>query len=151
MCKSLLYIKGNIANVKLSSWWHYAQCKPQDMYKCRVILRLLLDCHNLNTCQMRYKKKDIVTPACHLCNTGQAQNVSHVMFGCEAIQDLRLACWSKVQENLPRGLLQEINVMNNEQKAALLITGLNNSFTIEWLPLYDALANFIYVLYKQYV
>ena len=73
------------------------------------------------------------------------------MFGCEAIQDLRLACWSKVQENLPRGLLQEINVMNNEQKAALLITGLNNSFTIEWLPLYDALANFIYVLYKQYV
>ena len=149
ICKSLNYMKDRVVSVQLLSWWSYVQLKPQDAYKCRVIIRLLLDCHNLKSCQLRYKREGVTNALCAYCNHGQIETISHVLFSCQALSDLRQLYWNRVLENCPHRLVQEMNLMNLEQKTALLLSCFNNTFIDEWIPLYNAVVNFIYNLYKQ--
>ena len=48
--KTLLHLSNSMNKSTLIAWWKYVQLKPGDTYKCRIIMRLLLDCHKLKTC-----------------------------------------------------------------------------------------------------
>ena len=144
---SLLSIT-RITNCMLS-WWQYVQLCPTDMYKCKAVARLLLDCHKLKTCRFRYKEEGVHNAICEHCTSSKPEAVSHVLFECTENEVMRERLWNIVIQQCPGSLAVEMNSMDNISKTAFVLTGLNNSFIREWIEIYKHLLDFIYTVYAN--
>jgi endonuclease/exonuclease/phosphatase family metal-dependent hydrolase len=140
-------IRSVMPSLQMSSWWFYAQANPSDTWKCRTLLRLLLGCSDLRSCQFRYKKEGTCDPYCCFCDERSVENVTHILFECKENHELRAKLWGNVIECCPDALCQQIKYMSASEKTSLMLTGLNNSFINEWMPLYRSVMNYIYKIY----
>ena len=57
--------------------------------------------------------------------------------------------WNTVLQHCPAMLAAEMNCMNTCDQTCFVLTGLNNTFVIEWLELYQHILEFIYTLYTD--
>ena len=140
-------IRAVIPQIKFLSWWLYAQINPAEMHKCRVIAKLLLGCDQLKSRRYCYKQADTRDPFCDYCDRRYLENASHLLFECAENEGLRVVMWQKVVEQCPPALLRDMMSLSAEDKTAFLLSGLCNTFINEWMPLYQAIANYIYKLY----
>jgi len=131
------------------AWWHYIQVKPGDMFKCRTIIRLILDCHGLKTCQLRYKQEGISNPLCEFCDINAPETIEHLLFECNFNVNTRQAGWEMLRQQCLPKLLDEMDRMNNSQKAKFILSGFGNGFVLECVNLYEVAATFVYVTYNE--
>ena len=131
--------------VRAVAWWEYVQEVPRDVRKCRVLLRLLFDCHNLKSCKIRYGE-ELENHYCERCNYRQVESIEHVLFTCPGTVDLRRRLWEDVSTNCPQALYNELMVMTVEERTSFLLFGLGQ-YTREWQALYSAIVSYVYTLY----
>ena len=149
--KSTLYttlavIKNVLPQIEIISWWRHAQENPAETKKCRSVMKLLLDCHQLKSCRYRHNE-GASDPFCDYCQCRVIENPSHVLFECDGNADIRKDLWDKVIVCCPDALAQQMQTMTVNDKAGFILTGLGNSYIPEWTTLFKQLANYIHKLY----
>ena len=85
---------------------------------------------------------------CNLCNSGQAEDLAHLLFRCDHFKDLRQSLWCNVQSKAPLAMLNDMNTMSQSQRTHFLMSGLGGDFIPEWDDLYEAILEFIVSLYN---
>ena len=145
--KTLYLFSTPIESNSMLAWWHFVQLKPSALFKCRIIMRLLLDCHNLKSCMVRHKGNEISNDLCEQCSLGTAENIQHILFECTRNDVQRKKLWFSVLNACPKALANDIERMDVKQKTAFLLTGLGNNFVKEWMYIYDQILDFVYSLY----
>ena len=93
--------------------------------------------------------ENINNPSCQLCHVGQSETVSHLLFQCSVLRETRTMLWEQLSKTIPGTLLKEIDAMHMEEKAAFITSCLNNTFTLEWLDMYNSIAIFIHDMYTK--
>ena len=137
--KSLELVNNDIWNSRtMLAWWFYAKCCPWDVKKCRVIVRLLLNCYRLG------KQR------CILCMDGNKNDVRHILFQCTSLMVKRSLLWANVISECPKQLGIEIENMDAEYRCKFILCALNCEFVAEWLQVYKSLMNFVYIMYSSY-
>ena len=149
--KCLFQTLGRIQNlfveIQLLPWWEYTKKMPIDVRKCRIIIKLLLDCHMFKSCKYRYNNY-AENPYCDMCEGRCIEDVDHVLFQCAGNEQLRCRLWAEVQAVCPPNLYRDLMDMTITNRSAFLLCGLGK-FTPEWTDLYSSIANYIYSLYIE--
>ena len=143
MSKSLVNLTAYKKTKHISGWWEYVQHMPGECNKCRTIIRLLLDCHQLNVCTQRYDNGNAL---CKQCNMGD-ESVTHILYECSANVMQRNLLWENVMRQSPNGMKICVNTMSNIEKTKFILSGLNNMYCHEWTLLYKAVSEFINEIY----
>ena len=151
LSKTLSLIGTPVVSKTCLSWWKYVQSKPHSLFKCRTLIRLLLDCHELNSCKVKYKGSNVNSSMCNYCQKSSIEDVQHVLFECTAKEPKHDQLWSKVLKTCPSKLEKELMMMNSHDKTAFLLTGLNNSYMEEWVNIFEAVLDFVYETYLDHV
>ena len=120
------------------SWWYLAHMDPVEIYKCRKVIRLLL-----NTCR-------IGRESCSLCMDGTSNNICHILFSCNSLATQRAMLWDQIRSAGPDLLVSQMEGLPTGEKTMFILNGLNCQLIKEWLPLYKALVDFIFIMYTQY-
>ena len=146
---SLRIARVGMPNIQMSSWWSNTQVNPIDMNKCRDILKLLLGCHKLNTCMYKRKHSNISSPLCNLCNMYEAESVEHMLFKCPRIEAVRRILWENVIQSTPTHAMRDhIETLQVKDKCVFLLSGLCNTYVIEWNEVYRSIATFVSGIYS---
>jgi hypothetical protein len=147
MYKTLQRIRVGMPNLEMLAWWHYVQINPSETWKCRTVLRLLLDCNDLRECQFRYHKEGVLDPYCHHCDERNIEDVTHVLFECSESSTVRLELWNTVLACCPASLIPQLQQLSAIEKTTFVLTAFNNSFVTEWMSLYKAIVSYIHKIY----
>ena len=145
MYSSLSIIREYMTRITVLAWWKYAQLCPSETRKCRIIIRLLLDCSMLKSSQ--YKYKNISNPYCEFCKVRATENAKHVLFECAIHNDLRHELWQQIQQTFPPAMYKDIMDMNSSEKCTFMLCGLGNTWAQEWKDMYKAVIEFVTKLY----
>ena len=145
---SLFNIKKAIPAVQTWSWWIYTQDNPSDIYKVRILLKLLL---NIKCFKKRSKVKNIPQSICQQCDKFVQQTVAHVLLECEKATGERDTLWNSVLHNCPIALVNELGQMTPEDRCLFLLSGMNNTYTREWKELYTSILIFIVSIYRIFM
>ena len=148
MSRTLGAIKKYDKKPIMHTWWSYLQKKPSERTKCCTMIKIALNCHHLNACKARYECG--ISDRCINCNGG-IETIEHVLFECRSNAESRGKYWKKFEDECSIGLKNSLKVMSNVEKSNLLISGLGNTFTKEWIVLYDKIIEFIYCLHIERV
>ena len=139
MYKSLSLINTKTFHHGMLAWWYYAKQVPNDIKKTRTIVKLLLNIYRLGQNN------------CSACMTGDQDNISHILFECSALRQLRHSMWEELKKaDCPPLLVKEIDNMSSVECTNFLLNAINCKFVIEWQPLYKAILQFVYIMYTQY-
>ena len=144
MHKSLRMFEKCILDIKMWSWWVFTHHFPQYMHKVRVLGRMLVEQNCLNSVVGRY---DHSSQLCNLCDSREVETVSHMLFTCEYLQDLRHSQWQMVKNSAPPALRLELDNMNDSEKSVFILSGLKCPYTAEWADMYINIINYCYELY----
>ena len=87
---------------------------------------------------------------CELCADHSQNDITHILFDCRFLDDIRNAQWQNVIDKCPSALSDSINVMSSKEKCSLLLSGLNCEFICEWYEMYSAILDFVYQVYMSY-
>ena len=147
--KTLSLFEIPVRSNAILAWWSLAHQRPDLFKRCRIIVRLLLDCHKLKCCRVRYHEPDVVDSICELCTLHCSETVAHILFECPGNVDRREVLWNEIAKECPEKLLKEMGCMNSVKKTSFLLTGLNNTFIVEWTSLFEKIVQFIYNVYKE--
>ena len=86
---------------------------------------------------------------CSDCDLSILSTIHHLLFECTHYERKRHEEWSKVESVIPIALLNEINIMDNEEKAVFILKGLDKVYVREFKETYDVLLDFVYNMYKE--
>ena len=76
--------------------------------------------------------------------------IDHLLFRCTSLCSIRNTLWNNVLQNCPSETLRsELQCMPDSHIATFLLSGLHNTYIPEWYSLYEAIASFIYNVYKE--
>ena len=121
-----------------------------EMTKCRTVIRILFDCHNLKSCLFLYKSSDVTTPYCEYCDHRAVEDPHHVLFVCSENRDLRMELWQEIRCTLPIAMVNEVDDMSTQDKMLFLFSGLGN-YVPEWMDIYKSCLQYIHVIYNARV
>ena len=141
--KTLHYVANRCSNLQLLSWWNYAQCKPADTYKCRYVVKLLLNCSKLKCNAIKYDT-EVTDVRCNFCDN--EETLSHILFQCHYNQMCRASYWERVDRQCPQQLKEHLQNISAEDKCSFTITCLCNGYTPKWINMFYAILNFIYYI-----
>ena len=136
-----------INSVEMWKWWCFCSICPELTYKMKAAARILFQ----QTCfaGSTYRFTLNASKSCPMCNSYTEESAQHVLFECR--NDAYQACREKFNANLnanaPVALLYDLNCMAPNDKLLYILSCLNNSLIIEWLPLYACIVNFLYDMY----
>ena len=78
-------------------------------------------------------------------------SASHLLFICDNFSALRGPLWDNVTNKMPEQMVQHVTRLNAENKTRFILSGLNASFTKEWLEIYGAISLFVHCMYAKKV
>ena len=122
---------------KVIAWWIYANWAPWQNKNCSMVIRLLLNTYRLGTSM------------CKMCNHNN-DRLSHIIFACVELEDLRKVCWDQVIKACPPGLMQEMEQMSDDARTIFILNSLNCEYVRDWHNIYDALLGFICTMFYRY-
>ncbi len=132
-----------VNEVNLNVWWVVCKTNPHLKRCCCVMVRLITGNHNLNCGRRQYTCN---TRRCQLCD-GDDESVCHFLFECQRLTDRRKELWSDVELSMPRPMVEEIGMMNNQAKVTFILSGFGCKYVPEWNSIYVALVRFVSNLY----
>ena len=147
--KTLTKVRPFLPHICILSWWRFGQQCPSSIRKCRSIIRLLLECHQLKSCKFKYKNEGIHDPFCEYCDDRAVEDVEHVLFVCKENTEHRDKLWKRIVATCPNTLIQDMILMPVPIRTAFLLSGLGNSYVPEWKSLFIEVANYIHDLYSK--
>ena len=127
-------------NLEVSAWWIFVQKNPSYVNRCKIVMKLLLGVHQLNTCRYKYDRD--VNPLCSYCETFKYETVEHMLFECHKWTDMRRTLWQEVLDACPSIHIQEHIVSTPLHEKV-------NGYVKEWNSLYCALVNFVAGMYNM--
>ena len=133
------------------AWWHYIQKNTNELYKCRAVIRLYLDCHKLKTCRLRYKCENVTSDKCEFCPLACRETAQHILFECTGNKDQRDLLWQECVQLCPLNLHYEIMSMSISKRTSFVLSCFNNTLVSEWMPLYEGILNYVYKVYNERV
>ena len=136
--KSLLYVNKSISKFNMSPWWHHAHLDLNDIFKCRLIIQLLIG---------RNRK---VKGLCSHCPLYVDNSVEHILFECGYLDTIRTKLWKEVGKCCLPNLFRDMNSLSKSERTKLVLNGFNICYVKEWKTLYHCIADFVYNLFKLY-
>ena len=77
-------------------------------------------------------------------------NVSHILFVCQALDSIRSSLLNEVQKKSPANIIRTINRMQLEEKTRFILNAFYAPYIPEWKNMYDSVSNFIYRMIVKY-
>jgi len=78
-------------------------------------------------------------------------DVSHILFVCPSNKDSRIVLWEKVKECTPGPMFHNMSIMVLEDRTKFILNAFYSRYISQWKVTYDALSNFIYLVYNNYM
>ena len=138
-----------LPHIGMFAWWEYAQANPIDTRKCRIVIRLLFDCHKLKSC--RFKHKECNDPVCDKCDQHAVEDPENIMFRCPADENDRQSMWTQLLDTCPKPLYEDIVKMAIKDRTTFFLGGMGNAFIVEWSHTYHVILEFIEKVHLEHV
>ena len=126
-------------------WWIHASRYPCKMKKCVIMAKVMTNSKYING-DYCYANK-----ICSFCETTKQYDLPHLLFSCKKFDQERCNEWNVVKENIPAGLLLEIEMLNEYDQTSFIFSGMRSRYIKEFKIVYDTLLDFIYNMYQYFV
>ena len=148
MFPSLQRLNSCVPKLKVNAWWMFVQKNPNYVSKCKIILKLFLEVHLLNS--RRYKFVNDVNPECDICDSSAPETVEHILFDCIGLNDIRKTLWNDVLQACPSETLKDhIMTMSLLNRTNFLLNCMGNGYVAEWNEFFSNIAIFISTMYNK--
>ncbi len=132
--------------IELCIWWRVSLDLPHMTRSTINIVKLMCGQHCLAS---NPGHGTGASKLCGLCDSYEVESVSHFLFSCNALDEVRGPSWDSLLVHLPEPMASALNNMNHVDKTIFLLSGFKVNFTPEWLGLYEATALHINKLYME--
>ena len=131
-----------VPTIKLHTWWVVTQKVPRLYKQVAAIMAIIMGG------QPRSMQKNFDKKLCQICNSRMADNSCHVIFDCRALNSVRTKHLERISRTMPIPMIACFQTMSKVEKQMFLLSPLNSTYIAEWFPIYEAIAVFIYDVYK---
>ncbi len=133
--------------IELCIWWKVSRFRPRLTRGIRTVMRLLCGQHVLAV--SRRNRADGNSTMCNLCDGYEAETVSHFLFKCTHFSATRESAWKDVLLSMPKAMAEYVTGCNHMEKMIYVMSGLNSTFTQEWLDVYESVCVFVTKMYNK--
>jgi len=126
-------------NTHMCTWWIHSYFDPTFAKKNRTLVRMLLNVD-------MYREH-----ICQCCDLNVLNNVTHILFVCPCINEVRERCLMDVRVNLPENLVNDFEHMTLNEKTRFMLNACNSRYISDWKNMFDAVAKFIHSVYTRYM
>ena len=135
-----------VEDIRLHTWWTYADKFPHFTAKISTVMSLLLGTQSKGTNEKAYKKK-----SCELCDEHYVETASHVLFKYPCLHKKRAEIFPKLTENMPSAMAGVFNTHehNAHNVTSLMLSGLRGRYVPEWFDIYAAIATYIGEMFSE--
>lgn len=148
MYKKLYIFNRAIHKYEPIVWWKLCKWKPEMLCKCKLIVRLTIGEHGLNTARGRFMNEE-KSNLCNLCNLYESETIEHFLFWCPANKNIRAQYEKIILESMPLAMKTEYLALEHKDKVIFLLSGLKGSFVQEWTDIYVNILNYVNSVYKH--
>ena len=144
MYKCLDVYSNTTDKISMHVWWIFTKDQPALYHKVSFVMALLQGSQPKGVTRNSGKLR------CNICPDSSIDGPIHVLFECSALMNKRKEMWGHLIQSTPDGLGCELNKRINKDKFAFIISGMqSNAYVKEWRQIYQNIANFVYVMYKE--
>ena len=134
--KSTMYVK---CIFKMSAWWVFAFETPCKTKQVTFIIRLLLNVD-------KYGSK-----TCEKCSQLVNDSIVHILFSCDKTDTIACELWNDFLWQCPKGLINELNNMSNEERVYFILNAMYSPYIKEWTNIYYKMINFVYTVFMEWM
>ena len=146
MYKRLSIYKACISTIDVWPWWDFIHFScPVRQRSGYTVMKLLMGETCLASDRNRIERNGVI---CKFCDSGQPENVPHLLFECNFFHERRQTEWQKVIEAAPPPMMEGVTRMLPGERTQFLFSGFRCRYTPEWDELYCAVMDFIVHMYK---
>ena len=120
---------------QMSPWWVYASFNPIECNKCRILMRLMLNCYRLGRTR---------------CCDEHMNSLPHILFECRMLDDVRQKYWNIVRDTSVFNLFIDIEAMSGYERSKFILNGFNSNYIKEWEETYRVILLFVYKMFIAY-
>jgi len=91
----------------------------------------------------------LIRSKCGLCTLCVYEDGAHVLFECNALEEVRLREWPRVLSIMPGGMASSIRADGSGNAYGLIVSCLVGNYISEWNEIYRAILDFIYHMYTE--
>ena len=123
-------------------WWIFCRDRPQFTPAVRSVMALLLGT------QPKSMQCNFSGSPCGMCGVSIKEDGKHILFECEALCQVRAACWERIMNDLPPAMARDLTESQAKDRARLIIAGPGQRYIPEWADVYQAFSCFVYHIYR---
>ena len=129
-------------------WWKYGSMFPSKLKKIRILARILFGETCLQADIARFT--DVHCRSCHWCPGAVVEDCAHMLFNCEGLSDIRPMLWQNAESYMPTPMARYLDTCSAKDKLQFILTGFNCSkYCPEWEMIYNALLDYVYIMYNK--
>lgn len=135
-----------VEDIRLHTWWTYADKFPHLTGKISTVVTLLLGTHPKGTNAKAYKRK-----SCELCAEHYADIACHVLFQCQFLHKRRAEILPQLTANMPSALTSVFNTHERDAHnvTSLMLSGLRGRYVTEWAHIYTDIITYIDEMFSE--
>ena len=133
-----------VTSIKMYVWWEFVQRQPHLTKYVSAVLALLSGSQPVGM-QQNFGKR-----FCSLCSKRARDTPAHILFDCEALNDLRKKWLTKVYRSMPAGMVTSMINANDVDKCQLFLSALKcEHFVDEWTDIFSNISTFVHQMYHE--
>ena len=134
-------------NVRLLIWWQLGDHRPELMYQCEIMVKIICKASDLKCHKYRHNR-EIGGMYCDLCNDMSVENVEHIIMHCRHLQDIRDDMLKEI-DNLERSTNMPILSGANDMLSTLMGNLPENASAEVVMPFLQIVAIHVYRMYRR--
>ena len=135
----------HVPHIQLNVWWKFLIKCPQYFRKVSAIMSLLCGTQPKPLQRnLEYHKS-----SCVLCKLRVKDDIYHVMIYCEKMTMHREMFWSRIFDEMPLAMKNNLQEMPQQRSIDLIISGLGGSYVDEWEKIYANIAVQTWNIYEK--
>ena len=134
----------SVVSLVLHPWWVYVRHFPATYRKVSCVFAILCGRQPVGL------QRNFSSSICKLCTNSCRETSLHVLFECDALNNIRETLISNIVCAMPQNMSNSFLSLNNCDRYTILITGLHcKSYIQEWANVYYNIARFVFDMYKK--
>ena len=135
--------KESVNRIELHAWWSLLKLRPHLGKSVSSLMAVLLG-GQPSGLQCNFSKS-----GCRICNSVLTDDCKHILLHCPGMTETRERNIELIRYNMPPAMLISYDKMNEYEQLVFLLSGLNSRSTSEWPDLYEAIAQWLYEIYRR--
>ena len=132
-----------IRSVKMHTWWIVTQKLPHIFKETSSIMAIIM---GGQPCKLQ---RNFDSKTCKLCSENSKDDLTHVLFNCLALSELRNLHLYALSNVMPQAMKNTFDTMSVNEKIIFMLSPLHSGYIPEWNVIYIKIASFVQAIYKM--